>query len=322
MVPEVGAGGKPLVLLPLRKPLDPAGGHVGSERGLKNGARLLRSSHRSRPEAAHAPFPCVSPARADLAAVAAQPALAQINEADRLARCQNNREALARLQQEAQFYGQYGDWSVESIARARTVMSAMHREVASVRLTEQERRSYDTGYLMNIAIYAPAFQRVRQLAGRYGLVCGQGDYDCLIGMPNALGREIDRALAGQQPVQIATRQMQQYRTNLIALNCDSAAAAGQTIESASAGVPNFAGTWADSDNRQFVISQSGADVTMTLFIFGRQHSARGNWSGGMLNMRWSAGNPPVQQQASGTVVTRGGVAVAIDFGSGFRYVRQ
>jgi len=254
------------------------------------------------------------------AAFAAQPALAQINEADRLARCQNNREALARAESQYQFLRQYADWSAEGIARARTAMTSLRRDLSTFTRELQEARQSDyPGIGMQVA--ARIGEQMRRTAMTFGVMCTPGDVACISGLPNALGREIDLAVAGRQPLQLADRQMQQHRTNLIALRCDEAAAT-QTIQSDSVGVPNFAGTWVDSDNRQFIISQSGADVTMSLFIFGRQESAQGSWSGGRLNLRWIAGNPPVPQQGSATVVTRGGVAVEIDFGGGFRYVRQ
>jgi hypothetical protein len=47
------------------------------------------------------------------AALVAQPALAQIDENDRLARCQNNRDALARLEATRGSYA-----SAEHLARA------------------------------------------------------------------------------------------------------------------------------------------------------------------------------------------------------------
>lgn len=62
---------------------------------LNNIDHLLRSRSNHEREAAMPRFGAVL-VPALIAALAAQPALAQINEADRLARCQNNREAYAR----------------------------------------------------------------------------------------------------------------------------------------------------------------------------------------------------------------------------------
>ncbi len=273
------------------------------------------------------------------AAFAAQPALAQINEADRLARCQNNRDALARLEAAR---GTFMD--DEQIARANTALRAIQALEAQINSI-----FFDANTVMNFRSLAEARpaspsrtieladfdaqlrdmtrrngelgERIRVAAEPFGLACAPGDYACSRQLQQALARLIETAVAQRSQYPALLRQIAAHQTNLIALNCDTAAA-GQTIQSDSTGVPNFAGTWVDSDNRQFIISQSGADVTMSLFIFGRQESAQGSWSGGRLNLRWMAGNPPVPQQGSATVVTRGGVAVEIDFGGGFRYVRQ
>lgn len=256
------------------------------------------------------------------AALMAQPALSQINEADRLARCQNNRDAYARAEGEYQIYRQVVDWSEESISRARTAMVSLREMARDVRDTiELDQNDQNEEYYLNRTLARMndlnrTLARMIRTAASFGVFCMERTPECALGLPDTLAREIDRAVAGQHPVQIAAREMARYRTNLIALRCDQTG----TVITAATGVPNFAGSWRGTYfNADYILSQSGATVTWSAPGLGE--SARGSYANGTLTMSWNGSRG--SGTASGNVVTNAnGIATEIRWSNGNVFRRQ
>ncbi|MEQ1687961.1 MAG: hypothetical protein ABL874_05265 [Sphingopyxis sp.] len=254
-------------------------------------------------------------------ALAAQSASAQINEADRLERCQNNRDALARLEAAR---GNYA--SEEQSASARTALVSIRRIETEINANIANMAAIFDGPERQrlVAANVALNQRIIAWGASVNFHCPSDEPACAFTIPYRLATGIDAAVAQLPQYRQFLQQVAAHNSNLIALRCDQPANIDdRTITSDAAGVPNFAGSWADIDGRLFYISQSGNQVTMTINIFGEEHQAVGSFSDGMLNMRWMAGNPPRLQQGSGTVISGvDGVAREIRFPGGFHYVRQ
>ena len=271
-------------------------------------------------------------------ALAAQSSSAQINEADRLARCQNNRDALAQLEAAR---GNYA--TPEQISNARTALVSIRRIEAEINANVQQIIYLDADIAAARSRGGEDFtdlvvedrnrlnaaniilnDRIIAWGNSVNFHCPNDQPACALTLPHRLATGIDAAVAQQPLYRQFLQQVAAHNSNLVALRCDQSDSVGErTIASDSTGVPNFAGTWADIDGRLFTISQSGDQVTMTINIFGEDRQAQGSFSGGMLNMRWMAGNPPRLQQGSGTVISGAdGVAREIRFPGGFHYVRQ
>jgi hypothetical protein len=165
---------------------------------------------------------------------------AQINEQDRLNRCQNNRDALARLQAEASTYA-----PDEMIARARTALTTIKALEKQIDLNNRD-SLIELQYLQQLQAQRPSPQRdaevrdqnavleeytrrnidlaerIRLAAAPFGQTCTPGDYACARQLTTNLGRAIDATVAHQGQYPAFLRQVEIHKNNLIALNCDQA----------------------------------------------------------------------------------------------------
>jgi hypothetical protein len=189
----------------------------------------------------------VRPLAAMLAlAFAAQSASAQIDEADRLQRCANNQAALDAI---AHPPADSAIWSDEKIARARTAVQGLRRELAAWRQASinsmVSRRGVDDPALVAQAASSSAVMIA--LGQPFGIYCRQGDTDCALRIQGALERQIDAAVAALPQRQMIERQAEVFRSNRVALRCD-------------AGIANIAGIWSGSNGLTYQIGQSGGTI--------------------------------------------------------------
>ncbi len=213
---------------------------------------------------------------AALALFAAQPALAQIDEADRIARCRNNQAALAQLEATRGSYA-----TDEQIARARTALVAMRRlesqmnanteDIESLSHLIADRTINNPNSRELVEMKAEVAERAAQnaalgerlrLAGNWvNFNCAREDAGCQLMLPRRLAQGIDAAVAQQPRRRQFLQQVQSYRSNLVVLRCDPA---GQSSGFAG-GFPAMAGTWRGGNGAGSVysFSQNGAAVTWT-----------------------------------------------------------
>jgi len=226
--------------------------------------------------------------------LAGQSASAQVNEADRLQRCVNNREALAPILAELALT--YDD---QQIAQARQVLRVISQLGNALRVAIEEHRP----------------ERVREYLGRIqeagravAVICNVLDAGCPGRMANVIQQRIDESVAMRPWRQTLTRRYAEHVNNLTALRCDQAANTTFTI----------AGTWTGSNGLTYELSQSGNTVgwrvnsiaeTGTVNVSGRSVAA--SWDG-----NWGSGS------ARGTVsVGPGGIANRIVWDNGVVFSR-
>jgi hypothetical protein len=160
-----------------------------------------------------------------LAAIAtAGPVTAQVSEADRLQRCENNRSALAQLQERSRQL-----WSDERIARTQAAVVALAR--LRNQIDAAKSITWDPVYSgqelqAQSEIIAGFRHSIAEIGRSFDTYCLVGDTDCVDGIPGHLTRELEQAVArrGEGP-QIA-RQIALHETNLRALGCDEVAGLG------------------------------------------------------------------------------------------------
>lgn len=226
--------------------------------------------------------------------LASESALAQVDEADRLQRCVNNREALTPILAELALT--YND---EQIAQARQVLGIIANLGNGVRVAIKEYRPERAQeYLLRI-----------QDAGRaVAVVCNVLDAGCPGRMANVIQQRIDESVAMRPWREALTRRYAEHVNNLTALCCDQAAHTTFTL----------AGTWTGSNGLTYELSQSGNTVgwrvnsiseTGTVNVSGRSVAA--SWNG-----NWGSGS------ARGIVsVGPGGIANRIDWNNGIVFSR-
>lgn len=174
-----------------------------------------------------------------------QPASSQINEADRQARCQNNRDALARLQA-----AQAGYWSDAKIERARDALAKLNRTHTWLQETQRLGLEYiqardafeakarnETNYELmrqyvaerdSAQIRADQYSKqalylaeaIHVINQSMGINCRSDDWNCDYTSRTTLGQQIDTAMRQRSERDQAIPQMQAHQTNLIALQCD------------------------------------------------------------------------------------------------------
>ncbi len=259
------------------------------------------------------------------AALAAQPASAQINEADRLERCQNNRNAIAVLEVEEQ------GWGDERRARLALVSNSLEADQRRL----DRLAAMDVGFRTNNRTGSPEIferyrveileptralaERMRQSAAAVGIFCFRDDLTCVNGLWQAVERERANAQVDSARRAEVAQQMARYRTNLIALRCDQASAPA----AAGAGSPTDAGplsgVWRSSfRDIRIQISQNGRDLsgqTSDGFSYG------GTVDGDSVTLTWTA-NGGTGSQTGSISYDSNGRAVLIDFGGGISWRRQ
>lgn len=155
------------------------------------------------------------PVALGLLAVFATAAQAQISEADRLARCQNNRDALARLQQSIA-----GDWNDDQWARVRAAARAISQADRDIRHVERVVATVAlSGHWGSYRAIEEARKRKLDAASAIGLTCPPHSA-CEYNMGSTLNAMIERAEPRRQQVLDIRRQMAIHQTNLVALQCD------------------------------------------------------------------------------------------------------
>jgi hypothetical protein len=156
--------------------------------------------------------------------LAAVSASAQMSEADRLARCANNREALEQL--EARFAGHLR-WNAVRISEARTAVrrikaaSARAGQIASelsrrARLTNRQYSAEDArlhGEMRRLIL------SIEETGMAFGIGCRLKDF-CEDEVLETLEPMISAATRQLPEWQAAARQMAAHRSNLMALGCD------------------------------------------------------------------------------------------------------
>lgn len=226
--------------------------------------------------------------------LAGEAASAQVDEADRLQRCVNNRDAMAPIIAELQLT--YND---EQLAQARLALGVIARLGNGIRdAIEEYRPERAQEYLL----------RVQEAGRAVAVVCTILDAGCPGRMANVIQQRIDEAIAARPIRQALERRYAEHRNNMIALRCDQAANTNFTI----------AGVWTGSNGLTYQIGQSGNTIgwqvasiseTGTGSIAGRTVTA--SWNG-----NWGPGS------ATGTVsVGPGGVANRIDWNNGVAFTR-
>ena len=218
-----------------------------------------------------------------LVLVVTQPAFAQINEADRLARCRNNRAALAQLEATRESYA-----TEEQIARARSALISIRRLEAQFEWNRAEadllypyirayqgllsgdalltKQNYETKFAEMHEDNVKILERIRQAGISVNFVCRYEDAACLRDMPQRLAQGIDAAVAQQPQRQQFLQQVQTYRSSLIALRCDQPGRPniGSSTEPVSA-IPDMAGSWRGGNGGGSIYSfrQNGVSVNWT-----------------------------------------------------------
>ncbi len=267
--------------------------------------------------------------------LAAQPLGAQIDEADRQARCQNNSDALARLEA---VRGNYA--TEEQISKARTALVSIRKieyqinnnaaEISGLqRIIEaaQSRRSPPESYSTEVSVLNSLVaanlnltQRIIAWGASVNFHCPSDQPACSLTMPYRLATGIDAAVAQQPQYRQFLQQVAAYNSNLVALRCDQPGTfSGRTITSDSVGVPNVAGSWRGSNGIDYYLSQSG--VTVNWSAPQLHETAAGSFAKGLLTMRWSGDTGT--NQAGGTAISdSGGVAREIRWSNGIVFTRQ
>jgi hypothetical protein len=263
------------------------------------------------------------------AALAAQPALAQVDEADRLARCQNNREAFTRLQ------ASLGPiWSDQRLAEARSALREMERLDASIASNSRTQtlireqvaagtRSRSEGEVTLALLSGAMGEMLRQkqeIGEAFGVGCSSTNtLGCDFYMVRNLQVAIDQAMTAQNQRAQVLRQMEMHRTNMVALRCDQASAA-TTIAMAQPEAGVLGGQWRSNYNSIIItISQNGGEVS------GRTsdgYSYGGHMNGSeSVTLTWTA-NGGTGYQVGRISYDGNGRAVLIDFGGGMSWQRQ
>lgn len=221
----------------------------------------------------------------------ASPSLAQVSEADRLARCQNNQERISALENEIKNSNDL--MTVEQLARARADLLSARQKVA--RLTRVLTDLYameNSSQIMHIN-ESPVFwslqresetlmEDLRVAATRYDYMLDTHSPRGYADIVRVIEARIGRALASEARAQAIEAEIDQHRTRLAALQC------GQ-----SAGL-KIAGTWYREGDRTRPASVSGSGANL-VFVNEFGMSARGHvsgpytvvaddWEGGLVGM--------------------------------------
>jgi hypothetical protein len=211
-------------------------------------------------------------------ALMAEPVAAQINEADRLQRCQNNRDALALLAAEGELA------SEERIARLDRALSAANRAtyalyLARVNYREAVRNDNEQGRRQHAAEERAELERLRGAAEAAGVYCRPDDRFCIEDVATSISnmkRNTLEAMTQARRMEVR-RQIAAYRTNLVALRCDQARAPD---------VADIGGVWRSPNGSTYTITQSANQFSWTRS--GSDERATGTISGATISARWAS----------------------------------
>ena len=244
----------------------------------------------------------ISPATA-VSAVAlsmvTQPVAAQISEMDRLQRCENNREALARSQNDLVMIGYMTD---EQLARTRAALRVIRAaeegwEVLSRAATTYQIQGEDQLSADALARGRQELERIRLTGLSVGVGCMDVTYICVWRIPGVVAGMVSSAEAARNRATPLLRQIEAVRTNLIALRCDQARAPD---------VADISGAWRGADGTTYSITQSGTQFSWTRS--GTDERATGTISGASMSAQWASsqgsggGSASIQFGANGVPV--------------------
>lgn len=244
-------------------------------------------------------------------ALVAHPVAAQINEVDRLQRCENNRDALARTQNELVMIGYMTD---EQLARTRAAMRVIQAAEEGWQVLSVAAARYEVARQSQMAADALArsrqeLERIRLTGLSVGVGCMDVTYICVWRIPGVVAGMIATAEAARDRGPPLLRQIEAHRNNLIALRCDQARGPD---------VADISGAWRGADGTTYAITQSGnqfswtrsgtderASGTISGSSMSAQWAGRGGSGGGSASIQFGANGVPVQiRWSNGNVFTR------------------
>lgn len=204
----------------------------------------------------------------------ASPATAQVSEQDRAARCENNRARVIELERQRVAGGMANE---EEIARMRTMMTFL-REMSATLVSASENYDLDGRRDIQRNYSADQLEQVRRYAEWYGqrLPPQFDDLDLRIAANATLLRlqqDIDAAVARAPERDALLRELQNHRTNLVALGCDQPRPAESNNPFASRIVGNW--SWSCCSRRRY----EGAFTLGPVSADGR---FRGSFGGGQV----------------------------------------
>jgi hypothetical protein len=189
-------------------------------------------------------------------------ASAQINEQDRLNRCQNNRAQLVELGRQLR-----SSWDDEHVAKARTALISLRRLSTTMHRDESLLlRFQDPELNKNPIDVDPRYvhddlNRTRTAfmatALSVGVACRVEDDGCPDRLIALIEKNIDTAVASSGEREAMVQEMARYRTNYMALRCD--------LPAQIAMMPDLAGTWYREGNTSLPasIAQNGGTLVFT-----------------------------------------------------------
>jgi hypothetical protein len=237
--------------------------------------------------------------------LAGQPVSAQVDEADRLQRCENNRAGIASM--EAQQLQTYND---EEISRALLAIQALRRvaeewdadvmhATAAGESSPQELQSRAQRW------FVPRYNEIGRTAS---VLCGVEDGDCGRRMIALIQGRIAQSVPALPARRAWDARLAAYRNNMVALRCDQAANATFTL----------AGTWTGSNGLVYDVSQAGNNIGWRVNSIAE--TGAGSIQGRSVTASWNGNWGP--GSSTGTVsIGPGGVANRIDWHNGVVFSR-
>ena len=247
---------------------------------------------------------------------------------DRLARCQNNRDMLARLEAVHRRYA-----TEEQIARARTAWAsirALEAEYGRNQLRIEELRTLTTviearrdmpqaGDERQTDLYAELVAllprnravdtRIIAVAAEVNFHCPSDQPACILTLSQQIATGMDGAVAQQPLYRQFLQQVALHNANLVALRCD---------QPGSTATADISGAWRGYNNYAYTVQQNGGSITWSVGEL--QETATGTIEGNRVTATWR--NPRWTNSGSGTVERdAGGRAVRIRWDNGVVFTR-
>jgi hypothetical protein len=220
-------------------------------------------------------------------AALAAPASAQVDEADRLARCANNRERLARIETEsAALERRIGSfWSDEKLARARSFARSLAPDAS--------RPAFDLQELMDQWAHSAGEFGIPRCRMKFDPNAARSPLqDCRLLYSREIASRIDRETERMPERDSLLRErlrlrgeVDRHRTNLAALDCDRTAAAdGRNADSGGNATSWMTGSFATSEG-DIILSPTGGSYDQDS---GRLSVTR--IAGNVMEGRWREGS--------------------------------
>jgi hypothetical protein len=230
-----------------------------------------------------------------------QPVKAQLSDAERQERCQNNRNRVAEL--EAQLRVIDADLSASMTEKE---MEDARTQMIYVKWMKKYENQLDENFI-----------KLNKIAGQYNysfidcrLKLFQGITECLIRLEKLIAQKIDKAvsldrLELQAKKNETEKQLNEHRNNLVALRCDQP--------------PDISGSWTSNIDVSYSISQNQSAFTWSA---PKLHSkGEGTVTGNSISATWTGDWGP--GSATGTIkVDATGRATQIDWSNGVVFKRN